>query len=695
MTAAAAAASTSAASTAAGAVDCNATGLDTAATSAAAAEVNCDTSTAAAAAEVACDTSTATAEVGGHVGKKHKKRKKFATKKAPPKWIRLGTVAQEEVTAAYTGAVNEVITATATATGSPLTKEVTTAASAVGPVFEDNEVDGSTGTGSPLAPEVDNNEVTATVTATGSPLGQEFYNEDNEVDNNDEVIATGSPLAQEEVTAAASASESVTNASHVTAAASPSQEVTAAAAASPFKEVTAAAASASQEVTAAAASASQEVTATAAAASPSQEVTAAAASPLQEVTAAAASPSPEVTAAAASPSPEVTAAAAAASASPDVTAAVAAAASASQEVTAAAASPLQSVDNPLMALATAALDCHKNDVNSVNSAPPESDSDFSDDYYRLGYDPREFYVVEDSPPPPPPRRTDSGYDPKEFDEVESTTAAAAAGYAAAGSDPKGDEVKESTAAGYPKEFDEVEPPQRSPTDFQSYEELKNYTVSQILNVGLCNSLKKQHPETYSYFWELFQRHPDKEAKRASLIVDIMIKVFPKAAHKRTLELGDYQFYIKRSDGTEDSISWVKPIHGEDYTVEKKLTSAMRHAIEDQVRLFRQQHRTKPCGSCGKRKDLSVDHINHFEELCYYFLNQQPHHPMEFSKDPITKQDCFREQDASYRNLWQDYHQKNANLQILCTECNQNRPAWECPVKRRPKRWTPARWKPLR
>eukprot|EP00588_Corethron_pennatum_P028962 CAMPEP_0194315692 /NCGR_PEP_ID=MMETSP0171-20130528/12495_1 /TAXON_ID=218684 /ORGANISM="Corethron pennatum, Strain L29A3" /LENGTH=120 /DNA_ID=CAMNT_0039071617 /DNA_START=959 /DNA_END=1318 /DNA_ORIENTATION=+ len=115
---------------------------------------------------------------------------------------------------------------------------------------------------------------------------------------------------------------------------------------------------------------------------------------------------------------------------------------------------------------------------------------------------------------------------------------------------------------------------------------------------------------------------------------------------------------------------------------------MRHSIESQVRSFRSSQIGTPCIECGTKTNLSVDHINHFEGLTYFFLELHPHHPVEFSEDPITKQDCFREEDAKYMKLWQDYHQKEANLQIMCLKCNQGRPDWECPVVRKEKRWKP-------
>ena len=228
-----------------------------------------------------------------------------------------------------------------------------------------------------------------------------------------------------------------------------------------------------------------------------------------------------------------------------------------------------------------------------------------------------------------------------------------------------------------------------PSDFKSYEDLKNYTIGQISDIGLCPSLKDEHPEKYIYFRDLFQRHPDAERKKVDKIEDIFFKRFPKVSRrKRVLQVCDYQIHIRTSDGDEDSISWVKSMRREDYSIEKKLTSAMRHSIEGQIRIFRLSQMPTPCVECGTKKELTVDHINHFEGLSYYFLKLHPDHPVEFSEDPVTNQDCFREEDDTYRKLWQNYHKEEANLQILCIGCNQGRIDWKCPVVPKDKRWKP-------
>jgi 5-methylcytosine-specific restriction endonuclease McrA len=228
-----------------------------------------------------------------------------------------------------------------------------------------------------------------------------------------------------------------------------------------------------------------------------------------------------------------------------------------------------------------------------------------------------------------------------------------------------------------------------PEDFKSYEELKNHTVGLIKSIGICESLKKIKPTEYAYFRALLQRHPDAERKKVSLITDIYFRLFPKVSrNKRLLDAKDYQIMIVTSDGEEDSISWVKSMRSEDYSVEKKLTQALRFSIESQTAEFRNNNRNVPCQLCGSVRNLSVDHINHFEGLVYNFLQLQPNHPVLFDKNKRTAQEIFRVEDSAYDSLWKEYHSNNANLQMLCVPCNQSRPSWEPPVILPEKRWKP-------
>ena len=207
-----------------------------------------------------------------------------------------------------------------------------------------------------------------------------------------------------------------------------------------------------------------------------------------------------------------------------------------------------------------------------------------------------------------------------------------------------------------------------PEEFDNNDELRDYVISIIKQVGLCRSVKQTHPDVYTFFVSLFQRHPEKERKEVSQITDISIRRFPKSNPRQPLTFSDHQFFIIKNNGTEDSISWNTCVKGEINPVEKRLNWAMRRAIEDQIKEFKRKN-PKPCEFCKATVNLTVDHIIKFKQLKDDFIIINPVYPTEFSKNEIS-QEVFREEDKEYSELWQKYHYTNATLRILCKDCNQ-------------------------
>jgi hypothetical protein len=76
----------------------------------------------------------------------------------------------------------------------------------------------------------------------------------------------------------------------------------------------------------------------------------------------------------------------------------------------------------------------------------------------------------------------------------------------------------------------------------------------IEDIGVCPSLRIQRPESFEFFRELFQHHPEAEKKRVTEIKDIALKKFGKGPIK---DHQDLQFHLHYEDGTSDSISWRK------------------------------------------------------------------------------------------------------------------------------------------
>jgi hypothetical protein len=76
----------------------------------------------------------------------------------------------------------------------------------------------------------------------------------------------------------------------------------------------------------------------------------------------------------------------------------------------------------------------------------------------------------------------------------------------------------------------------------------------IEDIGVCPSLRTQRPDSYEFFRELFQHHPEAEKKRVTEIQDIALKKHGKGPIKNYQDL---QFHIYYGDGTTQTISWRK------------------------------------------------------------------------------------------------------------------------------------------
>lgn len=207
----------------------------------------------------------------------------------------------------------------------------------------------------------------------------------------------------------------------------------------------------------------------------------------------------------------------------------------------------------------------------------------------------------------------------------------------------------------------------SPNDFETIESLRTYVLLCIQKIGLTDSLKRKDPEMFTFFVELFGRHPEKERKGVDNLKDIQIRKFAKA--RVIKQLSDYQFWIVKEDGTEDSISWNTCVKSEVNPLGKRLNWAMRHAVEDQISAFKVRHRGERCQLCGSSENPTVDHIIKFRKLKDDFLAANPVHPTEFAKNAIA-QEVFREEDFEFACLWKNYHREKAELRVLCLTCNQ-------------------------
>ena len=100
---------------------------------------------------------------------------------------------------------------------------------------------------------------------------------------------------------------------------------------------------------------------------------------------------------------------------------------------------------------------------------------------------------------------------------------------------------------------------------------------------------------------------------------------------------------------------------------------MRSSVDEQIFQFRKKSNGK-CVLCNNTNKLHVDHIIHFDELIFKFINIMKSKNIEIPNnfgetDDNTHRKCFLEANYDFKNCWINYHYENASLQMLCQNCN--------------------------
>ena len=87
-----------------------------------------------------------------------------------------------------------------------------------------------------------------------------------------------------------------------------------------------------------------------------------------------------------------------------------------------------------------------------------------------------------------------------------------------------------------------------------------------------------------------------------------------------------------------------------------------------------------CQNCKINQQNILYHVDHnkpsFLELRENFLSNRNDIPTKLNNCPLTNICTFKEEDSQFKNDWINYHLENANLQILCNQCNLRKPKKE-------------------
>ncbi len=198
--------------------------------------------------------------------------------------------------------------------------------------------------------------------------------------------------------------------------------------------------------------------------------------------------------------------------------------------------------------------------------------------------------------------------------------------------------------------------------FKTQESLKLHFRGIVDRIGLCNSVKTNHPDEFSDFCEVFKRHPDYPGKFIEMN-DVKIDYNPEFKNQLVV-------YIIKNNGDIDDVSVMKMcITGKP---KDNLKIAMRVSIQSQIDEYKKNNKIKMCELCGDYEQIEIDHHSDkmpFAKLYSDFMeiNTLPI-PNTFD-DTTSHLKCFTSLDYKFEEKWIHYHKERAILRMLCRKCN--------------------------
>ena len=195
------------------------------------------------------------------------------------------------------------------------------------------------------------------------------------------------------------------------------------------------------------------------------------------------------------------------------------------------------------------------------------------------------------------------------------------------------------------------------------------------DIGVCNDILNTHPSDYITLIEILKRHPDFISKTLNMC---NIKIVKDALNTSGLKI-----LIINIDESEIDISWKCAITGKHKSDKIELMSAMRSSVDEQIFNFKNKSNFI-CALCPNTDKLQVDHIIHFDEIVFNFINIMKNKNIKIPNlfgetDDNTHRRCFLKANNDFKNEWITYHFENALLRILCQTCNLTRVKTKCKI----------------
>lgn len=203
--------------------------------------------------------------------------------------------------------------------------------------------------------------------------------------------------------------------------------------------------------------------------------------------------------------------------------------------------------------------------------------------------------------------------------------------------------------------------------FRTKKACKEYVSYLINGLGCGACIEPNHPH-WDIFNALINNHPEKDQKIGVGIAYFWIQ-------KNAVGGGGLTTMIKRTDGSFADFSWRYCCEFKQRPIIEHITKAMRYSVIDHIKKFKQEFGCKfKCSSCNvegtSSQDFHVDHIYPFCRIKDEFLSQVK---KEIIPTRVALTDCgatrFHEDDYEFEQLWIDFHNSKAQLQILCAGCN--------------------------
>lgn len=200
--------------------------------------------------------------------------------------------------------------------------------------------------------------------------------------------------------------------------------------------------------------------------------------------------------------------------------------------------------------------------------------------------------------------------------------------------------------------------------FKTKKDLHTYT-QQLLERKMVCIIDSSNAD-FLFLLSLYSRKPSHQSyiqsiKKFKISLDPIKK--DKANHLSCIDTYNKEFVF----------SWRDCCDGVDTKTTDKLQRACRMSIKDQTSSCWSNNDC--CNNCGKDKAVGfeVDHLYEFSKIFKNFVDlSKLQIPIDFTSDATTSQCIFKKEDYMFKQAFQNYHQENAVLQLLCKECHRDK-----------------------